>query len=47
VKVILISSYLFKGGAADLDTAARMVLQDWNNGKLKYYTVPQTQDEKM
>ena len=29
-----------KGGLVDLDKAARVVINDWNSGKLKYYTVP-------
>ena len=29
-----------KGGIVDLDKAARLVINDWNAGKLKYYTVP-------
>ncbi|KAL4442313.1 hypothetical protein ABPG74_005654 [Tetrahymena malaccensis] len=29
-----------KGGAPNLDMAARMVIQDWNAGKIKYFTVP-------
>ncbi|KAI8050884.1 P-loop containing nucleoside triphosphate hydrolase protein [Syncephalis plumigaleata] len=31
---------LKKGGVADLEGAARSVLQDWNNGKIPFYTVP-------
>ena len=31
---------LRRGGVADTAAAARMVLQDWNNGKIPYYTVP-------
>eukprot|EP01101_Sappina_pedata_P006833 TRINITY_DN3498_c0_g1_i1.p1 TRINITY_DN3498_c0_g1~~TRINITY_DN3498_c0_g1_i1.p1 ORF type:complete len:585 (-),score=352.53 TRINITY_DN3498_c0_g1_i1:118-1872(-) len=34
---------LLKGGMPDLDTAARMILQDWNFGKIKYYTLPPTE----
>jgi len=34
---------LKKGGAPNTDQAARSVLHDWNNGKIKYYCkVPQT-----
>jgi nuclear GTP-binding protein len=29
-----------RGGLVDLDKAARLVINDWNAGKLKYYTVP-------
>ncbi|KAI9597839.1 guanine nucleotide-binding protein-like 3 [Syncephalis fuscata] len=31
---------LKKGGVADLESAARSVLQDWNNGKIPFYTLP-------
>jgi nuclear GTP-binding protein len=31
---------LHKGGAPDVETAARMLLGDWNAGKIGYYTVP-------
>ena len=29
-----------KGGIVDLDKCARLVINDWNDGKLKYFTVP-------
>ncbi|XP_015116216.1 guanine nucleotide-binding protein-like 3 homolog [Diachasma alloeum] len=29
-----------KGGVADVTAAARSVLNDWNSGKIRYYTVP-------
>merc|ERR1712137_1528306 len=31
---------LLKGGIPDYNDAARIVLQDWNNGGISYYTVP-------
>merc|ERR1719436_1724038 len=31
---------LFKGGDADLDTAARIVLYDWQRGRIPYFTTP-------
>ena len=31
---------LLKGGDADLNTTAKMVLQDWQRGKLPFYTLP-------
>eukprot|EP00455_Lapot_gusevi_P020310 TRINITY_DN2157_c0_g1_i3.p1 TRINITY_DN2157_c0_g1~~TRINITY_DN2157_c0_g1_i3.p1 ORF type:complete len:545 (+),score=127.94 TRINITY_DN2157_c0_g1_i3:66-1637(+) len=31
---------LQKGGVADVESAARAVLQDWNNGKIPFYTRP-------
>nr|XP_033335458.1 guanine nucleotide-binding protein-like 3 homolog [Megalopta genalis]XP_033335459.1 guanine nucleotide-binding protein-like 3 homolog [Megalopta genalis] len=32
-----------KGGIPDTTAAARCVLQDWNSGKIRYYTVPPEQ----
>eukprot|EP00038_Savillea_parva_P006569 m.164567 g.164567 ORF g.164567 m.164567 type:complete len:498 (+) comp12442_c0_seq1:265-1758(+) len=29
-----------RGGVPDYESAARMVLQDWNQGKISYYTTP-------
>ena len=29
-----------KGGIVDLDKSARIIINDWNMGKLKYYSVP-------
>lgn len=29
-----------KGGIVDLTSSARLVLQDWNEGKIKYYSIP-------
>jgi ribosome biogenesis GTPase A len=31
---------LTKGGEADMNTAAKMVLLDWQRGKLPFYSVP-------
>jgi len=31
---------LIKGGTPDFDKAARLVLKDWNDGKIKFYTNP-------
>lgn len=28
------------GGIPDIDSAAKIVLQDWNSGKIPYYTIP-------
>jgi len=33
-----------KGGIPDKQTAARIVLRDWNGGKIPYYTTPPTLD---
>ena len=35
-----LSGKLLKGGDPDLNTAAKMVLQDWQRGKLPYYSLP-------
>lgn len=34
-----------KGGKIDFDKAARLVINDWNEGKLKYCTIPPNMDE--
>eukprot|EP00197_Chlamydomonas_leiostraca_P015563 CAMPEP_0202868082 /NCGR_PEP_ID=MMETSP1391-20130828/10164_1 /ASSEMBLY_ACC=CAM_ASM_000867 /TAXON_ID=1034604 /ORGANISM="Chlamydomonas leiostraca, Strain SAG 11-49" /LENGTH=726 /DNA_ID=CAMNT_0049548195 /DNA_START=12 /DNA_END=2192 /DNA_ORIENTATION=+ len=35
-----LSGKLLKGGDADLNTAARMVLYDWQRGKIPFFTLP-------
>jgi nuclear GTP-binding protein len=30
-----------KGGIVDLDKTARLIVKDWNDGKLKYFSVPE------
>ncbi|CAK63270.1 unnamed protein product (macronuclear) [Paramecium tetraurelia] len=45
-QVALARGKLQKGGIPDLDCAARIVLQDWNQGKIKYFTVPPNQIEQ-
>jgi len=37
---------LRKGGIVDLKAAARLILQDWNNGKVPFYTLPPAQKTK-
>ncbi|CAK8997623.1 unnamed protein product [Durusdinium trenchii] len=38
---------LVKGGDADIDTAARIVLYDWQRGRIPYFTAPpEIQEEK-
>lgn len=32
-----------KGGVPDMHAAARSILEDWNSGKIRYYTVPPDQ----
>ena len=36
---------LGKGGEADLNTAAKMVLHDWQRGKIPFFTLPADYDE--
>jgi len=31
---------IIKGGRADIESAARIVLEDWNSGKVPFYTMP-------
>lgn len=33
-----------KGGLVDLEATARIILNDWNKGKIKYYTEPPTNE---
>ena len=43
------SGKLLRGGEPDLNTAARMVLLDWQRGKIPYFTLPpdyETRDGK-
>ncbi|KAL1826131.1 hypothetical protein ACET3Z_012909 [Daucus carota] len=35
---------LKKGGIVDVDAAARIVLHDWNEGRIPYYTMPPTRE---
>ncbi|XP_019196647.1 PREDICTED: guanine nucleotide-binding protein-like NSN1 [Ipomoea nil] len=44
-KVATIRGRLKKGGIVDIDAAARIVLHDWNEGKIPYYTMPPKRDE--
>lgn len=39
-KVALMSGRLLKGGEPDLSTVAKMVLNDFQRGKLPFYTLP-------
>jgi nuclear GTP-binding protein len=36
---------LRRGGIPDIDSAAKIVLQDWNSGKIPYYTIPPATDK--
>lgn len=46
-KVATVRGRLKKGGIVDVESAARIVLHDWNEGKIPYYTMPpvRNQDE--
>ncbi|KAL2610589.1 hypothetical protein R1flu_029162 [Riccia fluitans] len=39
-QVAIVSGKLRKGGVPNVLAAARVVLHDWNNGKIPYYTLP-------
>ncbi|KAL5562088.1 hypothetical protein UlMin_031835 [Ulmus minor] len=39
-KVATVRGKLKKGGVVDVSAAARIVLHDWNEGKIPYYTMP-------
>ncbi|XP_075642397.1 guanine nucleotide-binding protein-like NSN1 [Castanea sativa] len=39
-KVASVRGKLKKGGVVDVEAAARIVLHDWNQGKIPYYTMP-------
>ncbi|WCJ38107.1 Guanine nucleotide-binding protein-like NSN1 [Euphorbia peplus] len=41
-KVATVRGKLKKGGAVDVEATARIVLHDWNEGKIPYYTMPPT-----
>ncbi|CAL4936025.1 unnamed protein product [Urochloa decumbens] len=43
-KVATIRGKLKKGGIVDVEAAARIVLHDWNEGKIPYYTLPPKRD---
>ncbi|MED6110977.1 Guanine nucleotide-binding protein-like nsn1 [Stylosanthes scabra] len=44
-KVASVRGKLKKGGVADVEAAARIILHDWNEGKIPYYTMPPVRDE--
>ncbi|KAF6157995.1 hypothetical protein GIB67_008124 [Kingdonia uniflora] len=43
-KVATVRGKLKKGGIVDVEAAARIVLHDWNEGKIPYYTMPPTRN---
>ncbi|KAL0435495.1 UNVERIFIED_CONTAM: Guanine nucleotide-binding protein-like NSN1, partial [Sesamum radiatum] len=44
IKVATVRGKLKKGGIVDVDAAARIVLHDWNEGKIPYFTMPPTRN---
>ncbi|KAL8208409.1 hypothetical protein R6Q57_007821 [Mikania cordata] len=44
-KVATLRGKLKKGGIVDINAAARIVLHDWNEGKIPFYTMPPTRNE--
>ncbi|CDP03856.1 unnamed protein product [Coffea canephora] len=44
-KVATVRGKLKKGGIVDIDATARIVLHDWNEGKIPYYTMPPTRND--
>ncbi|KAG5567310.1 hypothetical protein RHGRI_002765 [Rhododendron griersonianum] len=45
-KVATVRGKLKKGGIVDVESAARIVLHDWNEGKIPYYTMPPTRNQE-
>uniref|UniRef100_A0A0E0JJ00 CP-type G domain-containing protein n=1 Tax=Oryza punctata TaxID=4537 RepID=A0A0E0JJ00_ORYPU len=43
-KVATLRGKLKKGGIVDVEAAARIVLHDWNEGKIPYFTLPPKRD---
>ncbi|QCE10442.1 guanine nucleotide-binding protein-like NSN1 [Vigna unguiculata] len=44
-QVAIVKGKLKTGGILDIDTTARIVLRDWNEGKIQYYTMPPNRDQ--
>ncbi|KAJ1394990.1 P-loop containing nucleoside triphosphate hydrolase [Sesbania bispinosa] len=44
-KVASVRGKLKKGGIVDIEAAARIILHDWNEGKIPYYTMPPVRDQ--
>ncbi|CAB4291276.1 unnamed protein product [Prunus armeniaca] len=45
-KVATVRGKLKKGGIVDISAAARIVLHDWNEGKIPYYTMPPVRNQE-
>ncbi|KAF9602243.1 hypothetical protein IFM89_025953 [Coptis chinensis] len=46
-KVATVRGRLKKGGIVDIEAAARIVLHDWNEGKIPYYTLPPIRNQEV
>ncbi|KAI0489271.1 hypothetical protein KFK09_029113 [Dendrobium nobile] len=46
VKLCKLTGKLFKGGEPDLNTVAKMVLHDWQRGKIPFFVPPPQQEEE-
>ncbi|KAI4356226.1 hypothetical protein L6164_000265 [Bauhinia variegata] len=44
-KVASVRGKLKKGGLVDVEAAARIILHDWNEGKIPYYTMPPVRNQ--
>ncbi|KAJ1432425.1 P-loop containing nucleoside triphosphate hydrolase, partial [Sesbania bispinosa] len=44
-KVASVRGKLKKGGIVDIEATARIILHDWNEGKIPYYTMPPVRDQ--
>ncbi|XP_009124541.1 guanine nucleotide-binding protein-like NSN1 [Brassica rapa] len=44
-KVATVRGKLKKGGLVDIEAAARIVLRDWNEGKIPFYTMPPKREQ--
>ncbi|KAK6937662.1 GTP binding domain [Dillenia turbinata] len=44
-KVATIRGKLKKGGIVDVEATARIILHDWNEGKIPYYTMPPSRNQ--
>ncbi|OIV89016.1 hypothetical protein TanjilG_07640 [Lupinus angustifolius] len=44
-KVATVRGKLKKGGIVDVEAAARIILHDWNEGKIPYYTMPPVRNQ--
>ncbi|MBD4021943.1 hypothetical protein GUI04_23830, partial [Xanthomonas citri pv. citri] len=45
VQLCKLSGKLLRGGEPDLTTAAKMVLHDWQRGKIPFFVPPPKQDD--